>query len=193
MYYTLYAFLTIIIIIVVFQLTQSAIIKRALIGLANVLACAGKKGPYVWGDVYVDFNISQKGEYFSWSCHFWNMSKHYLEIQSSGYISYSFPIMTRYRLLYTIFMCCGWLFMSDVNKISSSRVNTTNKQGIKQLGIPFGSIFSSIFLRPSQGPRSYQPGEIPGPRLLITALSRFYTCGYCSYRSVSCCLNKVYV
>ena len=48
MYYTLYAFLTIIImIIVVFQLTQSAIIKRALIGLARVLACAGKKGPYV--------------------------------------------------------------------------------------------------------------------------------------------------
>ena len=47
MYYTLYAFLTIIIIIVVFQLTQSAIIKRALIGLANVLACVGKKGPYV--------------------------------------------------------------------------------------------------------------------------------------------------
>ena len=75
------------------------------------------------------------------------------------------------------------------NKISSSRVNITNKQGIKQLGFPFGF----IFLRPSQGPRSYQPGEIPGPRLLITALSRFYTCGYCSYRSVSCCLNKVYV
>ena len=53
MYYTLYAFLTIIIIIiiiiivVVFQLTQSAIIKRALIGLARVLACGGKKGPYV--------------------------------------------------------------------------------------------------------------------------------------------------
>ena len=47
---------------------------------------------------------------------FWIMSKHYLEIQPSGYISYSFPIMTRYRLLYTIFMCCGWLFMSDVNK-----------------------------------------------------------------------------
>ena len=50
MYYTLYAFLTIIIIIIiiiVFQLTQSAIIKRALIGLARVLACGGKKGPYV--------------------------------------------------------------------------------------------------------------------------------------------------
>ena len=94
MYYTLYAFLTIIImiiiIIVVFQLTQSAIIKRALIGLARVLACAGKKGPYVWGDVYVDFNISQKGEYFSWSCHFWNMSKHYLEIQPTGYVSLFF-------------------------------------------------------------------------------------------------------
>ena len=102
---------------------------------------------------------------------------------------YSFPITTRYRLLYTIFMCCGWLFMSDVNKISSSRVNTTNKQRIKQLGISFGS----IFLPPCQGPRSYQLGEIPGPRLLITAVSRFYTCGYCSYRSVSCCLNKVYV
>ena len=56
LFYTLYAFLTIIIIIifiiiiiivvvvvvvVVFQLKQSAIIKRALIGLACVLACAG--------------------------------------------------------------------------------------------------------------------------------------------------------
>ena len=56
MFYTLYAFLTIIIIIifiiiiiiiiiivvvVVFQLKQSAIIKRALIGLECVLACAG--------------------------------------------------------------------------------------------------------------------------------------------------------
>ena len=55
MFYTLYAFLTIIIIIiviiiiiiivvvvvVVFQLKQSAIIKRALIGLACVLTCAG--------------------------------------------------------------------------------------------------------------------------------------------------------
>ena len=57
MFYTLYAFLTIIIIIifiiiiiiiiiiivvvVVFQLKQSAIIKRALIGLDCVLACAG--------------------------------------------------------------------------------------------------------------------------------------------------------
>ena len=52
MFYTLYAFLTIIIIlfiiiiiiiivVVEFQLKQSAIIKRALIGLACVLACAG--------------------------------------------------------------------------------------------------------------------------------------------------------
>ena len=58
LFYTLYAFLTIIIIIifiiiiiiiiivvvvvvVVFQLKQSAIIKRALIGLDCVLACAG--------------------------------------------------------------------------------------------------------------------------------------------------------
>ena len=29
----------------------------------------------------------------------------------------------------------------DVTKISSCRVNTTSKQGIKQLGISFGSIF----------------------------------------------------
>ena len=43
------------------------------------------------------------------------MSKHYLEIEPTGHVSYSFPIMTRYRLLYTIFMCCGWLlFVSDV-------------------------------------------------------------------------------
>ena len=32
-----------------------------------------------------------------------------------------------------------------VTKISSCRVNTTNRRGIKRLGISFGSIFFSIF------------------------------------------------
>ena len=32
-------------------------------------------------------------------------------------------------------------FHRDVTKISSCRVNTTSRQGIKQLGISFGSIF----------------------------------------------------
>ena len=35
--------------------------------------------------------------------------------------------------------------MSDVNKISSSRVNTTNKQRIKQLGISLSSICILFF------------------------------------------------
>ena len=35
-------------------------------------------------------------------------------------------------------------------------------------------------------------GKFPGPELLMRALSSFYTCGYCSYRSVPRCLNKVY-
>ena len=38
--------------------------------------------------------------------------------------------MLRYRYMYR-----------DVTKISSCRVNTTSRQGIKQLGISFGSIF----------------------------------------------------
>ena len=29
-------------------------------------------------------------------------------------------------------------------------------------------------------------GEVPGSQLLMTALSRFHSCGFCSYRSVSC-------
>ena len=48
-------------------------------------------------------------------------------------------------------------------------VSTTSRQGIKQLGISFGSIFLLFSNKSSQGPHSQQPGEIPGPRLLMTA------------------------
>ena len=39
----------------------------------------------------------------------------------------------------------------DVTKISSCQVNTTSRQGIKQLEIPFGSIFLLFSYESSQG------------------------------------------
>ena len=67
----------------------------------------------------------------------------------------------------------------DVTKISHCRVITTSRRGIKRLGISFGSIFLLFF--------SMQlAGEVPCPQLLMVALSRFHSCGFCSYRSVSC-------
>ena len=41
-----------------------------------------------------------------------------------------------------------------VSKISSCRVNTTSRQGIKQQGISFGSIFLLFSNKSSQGPHS---------------------------------------
>ena len=42
----------------------------------------------------------------------------------------------------------------DVTKISSCWVNTTSRQGIKQLGISFGFIFFLFSYVTSQGPHS---------------------------------------
>ena len=41
---------------------------------------------------------------------------------------------------------------------------------IGQLGILFGSIFLLFSYESSRGPHLYQPGEIPGPHLLMIAL-----------------------
>ena len=61
-----------------------------------------------------------------------------------------------------------------VTKISRCRVNTTSRRGIKQVWISFGSIFLLFSYATSRG--SARP----------TALSRFHSWGFCSYRSVSC-------
>ena len=72
-------------------------------------------------------------------------------------------------------MICHQLFLTFclqvyrvVTKISSCRVNTTSRQGIKRLGISFGSIFLLFSNKSSRGPLSQQPGKIPGPQLLMT-------------------------
>ena len=57
-----------------------------------------------------------------------------------------------------------------VTKISSYRVHTTSRQGIKRLGISFGSTFLLFSNKSSRGPLCQQPGKIPGPRLLMTNL-----------------------
>ena len=57
-----------------------------------------------------------------------------------------------------------------VTKISSYRVHTTSRQGIKRLGISFGSTFLLFSNKSSRGPLCQQPGKIPGPRLLMTTL-----------------------
>ena len=58
-----------------------------------------------------------------------------------------------------------------VTKISSCRVNTTSRRGIKRLGISFGSIFLLFSNKSSRGPLSQQSGKIPGLRLLMTTLN----------------------
>ena len=52
-----------------------------------------------------------------------------------------------------------------VTKISSSRVNTTSRRGIKRLEISFGSIFLLFSNKSSRGPLSQQPGKSPAPAL----------------------------
>ena len=46
------------------------------------------------------------------------------------------------------------LYHRVVTKISSCRVNTTGRRGIKQLGISFGSIFLLFSNKSSRGPLS---------------------------------------
>ena len=60
-----------------------------------------------------------------------------------------------------------------VTKISSCRVNTTSRRGIRWLGISFGSIFLLFFNKSSRGPPTQQPGKIPGSRLLMTTLLKY--------------------
>ena len=59
---------------------------------------------------------------------------------------------------------------SGLSKISSCRVITTSRRGIKRLGISFGSIFLLFSNKSSWGPLSQQPGKIPGLCLLMTTL-----------------------
>ena len=51
----------------------------------------------------------------------------------------------------------------DVIKFSSSRVNATNKQGIKQLGISFGSIFLLFFFALARGHVHISRGKALAP------------------------------
>ena len=44
-----------------------------------------------------------------------------------------------------------WFICKDVTRISSCRVNTISRQGIKQLGISFGSVFILFSYESSRG------------------------------------------
>ena len=65
----------------------------------------------------------------------------------------------------------------DVTKISSWRINATSRQGIKHLGISFGSIFLPFSFHLFFHVHNSNP---------LALYARFHTCGHCSYRSVSC-------
>ena len=69
--------------------------------------------------------------------------------------------MTQYDVKFTMFeIFAKGLIMNDimsirvVTKISSCRVNTTRRRGIKRLGISFGSIFLLFSNKSSRGPLS---------------------------------------
>jgi len=57
-----------------------------------------------------------------------------------------------------------------VIEISSCHVNTTSRQGIKQLGISFDSIFLLFSYGSSEGSYSWKPKKIPNTRPLMTTL-----------------------
>ena len=59
-----------------------------------------------------------------------------------------------------------------VTKISSCRVNTTSRRGIKRLGISFGSIFFYFPIKVAGGHSlsSWGKSPTPGPRLLMITL-----------------------
>ena len=69
------------------------------------------------------------------------------------------------KFIHAIFRCAGLSLRFQV-----ARVNTTSRQGIKQLGDSFGSIFLLFSFESSWGPCSKQVGKIPSPCLLMTAL-----------------------
>ena len=62
------------------------------------------------------------------------------------------------------------VLLRDVIKISSCQANDTSRQGIQQLGILFGSIFLLFPYKSRRGSSLQQPGKIPSPQPLMTAL-----------------------
>ena len=73
----------------------------------------------------------------------------------TGILLYRHPLNTNI-MTFPLGVHIDWVpFDRAVTKISSCHVNTTNTQGIKRLGISFGSIFLLFSYEGSQGPRSY--------------------------------------
>ena len=62
-----------------------------------------------------------------------------------------------------------------VTKILSHQVNTTNSQGIKQLGISFGFTFLLVSYESDLGATFVVAGEIHSAQLLMTALIKDLT------------------
>ena len=62
-----------------------------------------------------------------------------------------------------------------VTKILSCQVNTTNSQGIKQLGISFGFTFLLVSYESDLGATFVVAGEIRSAQLLMTALIKDLT------------------
>ena len=55
-------------------------------------------------------------------------------------------------------------------RFPSCQVNTTSRQGIKELGISFGYIFPLFSYESSRGLCAWKPEESPGPQPVMTAL-----------------------
>ena len=56
-----------------------------------------------------------------------------------------------------------------VTRISSCRVNTTSRRGIKQLGVSFGSIFLLFSIESNRGHVNSSRRKSPGSCLLMNA------------------------
>ena len=81
------------------------------------------------------------------------LTQHFLHEHEPSYIEYILKVyLSVCVLIITRSQCKG--SNRVVMKISSFRVNTTSRQGIKQLGISFGSIFLLFSYESSRGPHS---------------------------------------
>ena len=88
-------------------------------------------------------------------------------------LNYSLKYKDAHEQMFTCIPACYMHtlhILRVVTKISSCRVHTTSRRGIKQLGISSGSIFLLFSNESSRGPHSQQPEKIPGPQLLKTTL-----------------------
>ena len=95
---------------------------------------------------YPRLSLDKKGAFI------FNNNNLYLLSLVKKYFNLQYNVIFIQSIFHSSFGICEIIL--HITKISSSRVNTTSRRGIKQLGISFGSIFLLFSYESSRGPRS---------------------------------------